>query len=56
MSIRSRCSSAPPSESGYDNAGENLMDWDVPDKPDEGKPIRLTYLRLSTLILLPLLA
>ncbi len=50
MSVRSRCSSAPPSErgggddemikidwnNGYDDEEENIIDWDEPDKPDEG--------------------
>ncbi|CAF0749813.1 unnamed protein product [Adineta ricciae] len=49
MSVRSRCSSAPPSERGgaddeiikiewnnsYDVEDENIIDWDDPDKPDE---------------------
>ncbi|CAF3697659.1 unnamed protein product [Adineta steineri] len=39
MSVRSRCSSAPPSErggrrGGYDDEEENI-DWDEPDKPDD---------------------
>lgn len=48
MSVRSRCSSAPPSERGGDeemkkvgwNNGfhdeEENIDWDQPDKPDDG--------------------
>ncbi len=51
MSVRSRCSSAPPSErsgggddgmikndwnNDYDDEEENIIDWDEPDKPDEG--------------------
>ena len=47
MSIRSRCSSAPPSERGGDDGaikinGDNTdreeenIDWDEPDLPDEG--------------------
>ncbi|UJR33639.1 hypothetical protein I4U23_021073 [Adineta vaga] len=49
MSVRSRCSSAPPSERGgaddemkkiewnnsYDDEDENMIDWDEPDKPDD---------------------
>jgi hypothetical protein len=54
MSVRSRCSSAPPSERGggddemkkthwdndYDDEQENIIDWDEPDKPDEGNSSR----------------
>jgi hypothetical protein len=54
MSVRSRCSSAPPSERGgaddemakidwNDNHGdedENMIAWDEPDKPDEGNSSR----------------
>jgi hypothetical protein len=54
MSVRSRCSSAPPSErgggedektkngwdNGYDDEEENIIDWDEPDKPDEGNSSR----------------
>ena len=55
MSVRSRCSSAPPSERGggeeemnkidwnntYDAEDEeNNVDWDEPDKPDEGNNSR----------------
>lgn len=54
MSVRSRCSSAPPSERGggedeltkldwdndYDDEEENVIDWDEPDKPDEGNSSR----------------
>ncbi|CAF3615397.1 unnamed protein product [Rotaria socialis] len=49
LSIRSRCSSAPPSERGGDDdmtivtwnnhcndEQENMIDWDEPDKPDDG--------------------
>ncbi|CAF2702202.1 unnamed protein product [Rotaria sp. Silwood2] len=48
LSVRSRCSSAPPSERGGDdemtkiswnngyNDEENIIDWDEPEKPDEG--------------------
>jgi hypothetical protein len=47
MSIRSRCSSAPPSErgggddeatkiTGNNNYEEENIDWDEPDLPDEG--------------------
>ncbi|CAF4461293.1 unnamed protein product [Rotaria socialis] len=48
LSIRSRCSSAPPSERGGDDdmtivtwnnhcndEQENMIDWDEPDKPDD---------------------
>ena len=55
MSVRSRCSSAPPSERGggddditkthwnndYNDEQENIIDWDVPDKPDEGNSSRI---------------
>jgi hypothetical protein len=54
MSVRSRCSSAPASERGgadeemlkiewnnsYDDEVENIIDWDEPDKPDEGNGSR----------------
>ena len=54
MSVRSRCSSAPPSERGgvddemikierinsYDVEDESIIDWDDPDKPDEGNSSR----------------
>jgi hypothetical protein len=47
MSIRSRCSSAPPSErdggddetaktDGNNGNEEETIDWDEPDVPDEG--------------------
>lgn len=52
LSIRSRCSSAPPSERGVDDEmtkiswkngsndeQENMIDWDEPDQPDEGNKI-----------------
>ncbi|CAF3551098.1 unnamed protein product [Rotaria sordida] len=48
LSVRSRCSSAPPSErggddemtkiswnNGYHDEEGNIIDWDEPDKPDE---------------------
>jgi hypothetical protein len=55
MSVRSRCSSAPPSERGgggddemtkidwndtHGDEEENMIDWDEPDKPDEGNSSR----------------
>jgi hypothetical protein len=54
MSVRSRCSSAPPSERGggeeemikfgwndnYYDDYENIINWDEPDKPDEGNSSR----------------
>jgi hypothetical protein len=53
-SVRSRCSSAPPSERGEgedeiikvnsnndcDDEEENIVDWDEPDKPDDGNSSR----------------
>lgn len=48
MSVRSRCSSAPPSERGgmnneYDDADdENMIEWDAPGKPDDGNSCRKT--------------
>jgi hypothetical protein len=54
MSVRSRCSSAPPSEregaenemtkigwnDDYDDDEENMIEWDEPEKPDEGNSLR----------------
>jgi hypothetical protein len=53
MSIRSRCSSAPPSERDggdemkkidlinvYNDDEEHIIDWDEPDKPDKGNSSR----------------
>jgi hypothetical protein len=66
MSVRSRCSSAPPSERGggddemtkidwNDTHGDeegNMIDWDEPDKPDEGNSSRKknNYAYLYTLL------
>lgn len=59
MSIRSRCSSAPPSERGGDEGEEDLarsdeddleenLDWDEPDIPDDGNAYRFeSFYRLS---------
>jgi hypothetical protein len=65
MSVRSRCSSAPPSErgggddemikidwnNGYDDEEENIIDWDEPDKPDEGNSKTKIDISLHSIIL-----
>ena len=57
MSIRSRCSSAPPSEHGgiadldADNdENEEMIDWDDPQRPDDGNVCR-TYTNLPNCFL-----
>lgn len=65
MSVRSRCSSAPPSERGggaddemikiewnnsYDDEDENIIDWDDPDKPDEGNSSRKIIRHLNIIL------
>ena len=58
MSVRSRCSSAPPSEHGAgdddrtrsdldtdDEDDEDAIDWDEPDMPDDGNTISKTSLQ-----------
>lgn len=62
MSVRSRCSSAPPSERGggedeivkldwnndYDEE-EDIIDWDEPDIPDEGNSSEKIYMPIFLL-------
>jgi len=44
-SIRSRCSSAPPSERGGD--ADETIDWDEPDTPDEGNELLFRLKRMG---------